>query len=238
MIRAVLLDFGGTLDTDGIHWSEKFWDIYQRLEVNVAKSDYERAYVSAEERMSKEGPTPQATLRSTLKKQLGYQVAFLRRLRHLEGENDDRALAATMADECYRDVLRTIAAAKPHLRELAGRYRLGLVSNFNGNLERVCRELEISGYFSTLVDSALVGVAKPDPAIFGIALRHLDVPAENSLMLGDSYDRDIVPAKQAGCTTVWLRGRSWRMPESSALADFTISTLAELPGVLLGLGKE
>ena len=37
-MKAILFDFGGTIDTDGVHWSEKYWDLYEQFSVGVAAS--------------------------------------------------------------------------------------------------------------------------------------------------------------------------------------------------------
>ena len=49
-------------------------------------------------------------------------------------------------------------------------------------------------------------------------------------LVGDSYAKDIVPAKAAGCHTVWMRGEGWTDDEAAdtSAADFTIHRLAEL----------
>ncbi len=229
MITSVIFDFGGTLDTDGIHWSEKFWDIYQRLDIPVTKRQYEVAYVAAERQMSKESVIPSETLLGTIGRQASYQIQHLVGQGVLTSGENQSDLPGLIAGESYTDVLRVIDGAKAVLATLRERYSLGLVSNFTGNLDTVCRELGIAGYFDILIDSSVVGVSKPDPEIFRLALTGMVAEPEECMAIGDSYERDIVPAKKLGCRTVWLEGRSWREPESVDLADYTIHSIAELP---------
>jgi len=83
-------------------------------------------------------------------------------------------------------------------------YRLGVVSNAEG---RVARDLDGAGYaalFETVVDSHLVGVEKPDPAIFRIALERMGVEPESTLFLGDVPAVDVAGARAAGLTAVLL----------------------------------
>jgi putative hydrolase of the HAD superfamily len=83
-------------------------------------------------------------------------------------------------------------------------YRLGVVSNAEG---RVARDLDHAGYaslFETVVDSFLVGVEKPDPAIFGIALERMGLAPETTLYLGDVPAVDVAGARAAGLTAVLL----------------------------------
>jgi HAD superfamily hydrolase (TIGR01509 family) len=231
-LRAIIFDFGGTLDTDGVHWSEKFWEVYQKLGIPVLKPDFERAFVAGEQCLSKEAIAPSDSLMTILRKQAHHQITYLADNGQLGNHVDVPRLEAAISGECYADVTRCISEAAPLLKRLAERYRLALVSNFTGNLEAVCEELGIRRFFAIIVDSAIVGAFKPDPLIFQLALERLLVPPVNCLVIGDSYDRDIVPAKALGCLTTLLLKKSWKEPETTEAADFRISTLSELPGVI------
>jgi putative hydrolase of the HAD superfamily len=76
--------------------------------------------------------------------------------------------------------------------------RMGIVSNFDGRLLRICEGLGIASFFDTIALSARVGHAKPDPRIFQIALGPLDVVAGEALHVGDSEEEDVVGAQSAG----------------------------------------
>ena len=73
-----------------------------------------------------------------------------------------------------------------------------LVSNSEGMLERLFRELGISEHFDLLLDSGLVGLEKPDPRFFQVALDHFQVPAADAIHLGDIFQTDILGARAAG----------------------------------------
>lgn len=73
-----------------------------------------------------------------------------------------------------------------------------LVSNSEGMLDRLFRELGIRDRFDLLLDSGVVGVEKPDRRIFELALSHFDVPAARALHLGDVFATDILGARAAG----------------------------------------
>jgi putative hydrolase of the HAD superfamily len=101
-------------------------------------------------------------------------------------------------------------AAVHLIRSLAARgVRLGVVSNADGSIERqlvdagVCQlgpgpEVEVD----TIIDSGVVGVAKPDPAIFTFALDEMELPAEDVIYVGDTPAVDYVGATAAGIRTV------------------------------------
>jgi putative hydrolase of the HAD superfamily len=85
--------------------------------------------------------------------------------------------------------------------------RLGVVSNSDGRVEQALQAAGLRQYFDVVVDSALVGVEKPDPRIFEAALGALGVAPEEALYVGDLYEIDVVGARAAGIEAVLL-GRS------------------------------
>jgi putative hydrolase of the HAD superfamily len=76
--------------------------------------------------------------------------------------------------------------------------KVAVISNSEGKLDGLFVDLGLRGHFDLVVDSALVGVEKPDPRIFAVALETLGVPADRALHLGDLYATDIVGARAAG----------------------------------------
>lgn len=225
-MKAVLFDFGGTIDTDGIHWSEKFREYYEQFGIDVDKKQFENAFVQSERMILQYADLPKLTFYQTLHKQFVLQFIVLK----LEDESD---LLKQMIDACYQDVVHVIEKARKVLDALQPKYVMGVVSNFYGNLEVVCKEFKLDGYFKTMIDSAVVGLRKPDPAIWNLAIGRLDVSPKNTVVIGDSYDRDIVPAKKLGCSTIWLKGKSWTTTGSTDAADHTVARLEEIKKILL-----
>jgi putative hydrolase of the HAD superfamily len=77
-----------------------------------------------------------------------------------------------------------------------------------------------------------VRLSKPDPAIFLCAADRLGLPPSSIMMVGDSFDRDIRPAKTVGMQTAWLEGAVGRDCPAPALADLRLRALADLPAAL------
>ena len=225
-MNAALFDFGGTIDTNGIHWSEKYCQLYRQFDVQRSKHDIEQAFVESERNMAGDKTLRTATMHETLKKQLGLQFSLL----YLKGED---VLLKSMLEHCYKDVRQTIAKAKIILHKLQKKYTLGVVSNFYGNLEVVLKEFELDKVFATAIDSEVVGARKPDPHIFMFALNNLHALPRETYVVGDSYERDILPSKQIGCTTIWLEGKSWSTPPSTTAADYTINSLEGVVDILM-----
>jgi len=82
--------------------------------------------------------------------------------------------------------------------------RLGIVSNSDGRVEEALTAAGVRHYFDVVVDSALAGVEKPDPAIFRAALDALGVAAEEAVYVGDLYEVDVLGANAAGMPAVLL----------------------------------
>lgn len=224
-MRAILFDFGGTIDTDGVHWSERYWELYTRFNLKVTKPEYEESFLDSEKLMAADEKLRHATFKETLDRQLFLQFESL----HLRTDSLTRG---RMVAECYGEVKETISRATRILHELKSRYKLGVVSNFYGNLDTVCAEFGLDRLFDVKIDSAVAGIRKPDPAIFALALTQLGVRGKETYIVGDSYDRDIVPGKRIGCTTIWLKGTSWSVPPSTIAADHVITKFNELTTIL------
>ncbi len=110
------------------------------------------------------------------------------------------------------DPFAAIDGAAAQLRRLrAAGFRLGIVSNANGQLEaellrhRICsREGRDCTAVDVVIDSAVVGVEKPDPAIFALALDALGLSAKDCVYLGDSTYFDVRGARAAGIEVLHL----------------------------------
>ena len=138
-------------------------------------------------------------------------------------------------------MLRVLEVSRPVIAKLAERYPLVLVSNFYGNIETILADFHLQ-YFKHIVESAVVGVRKPDPQIFQLgvdALRKVtgktadELPASDIVVVGDSFSKDIVPATKIGCQTVWVKGIGWGNEEvDESVPTHIIYNIAELPQVL------
>jgi len=137
----------------------------------------------------------------------------------------------TLAEAHQRVGLWTVAieGAVATVRALkeAG-HRLGVVSNAEGRVERDLEGAGYAGLFETVVDSHVVGVEKPDPEIFRIAMERMSVAPETAVYLGDVPAVDVAGARAAGLTPVLLDRH-----DLYANADVPrLRSIAELPGWL------
>lgn len=229
MKKALLFDFGGTLDTDGIHWSEKFFEVYNHFHIPVAKAEFREAFIYSERTIANL-IKPDFGLKQTLKAQIKYQLEYLTKNNLLEEDFSQNINELT--DYCYSSVIENVEITKEILNQLSNEYLLVLISNFYGNVETVLAELSLKKYFASIVDSAVVGIRKPDPKIFEIALNELGVNPNDAVMIGDSYTNDIVPAKLIGCKTIWINNKGWNNPTDIKDADSIIKSIKEIPNTL------
>ena len=106
--------------------------------------------------------------------------------------------AEPQAWQLYPEARRTLAAL--HARG----YRLGVISNFDARLFGLLDGLDIGHFFDPIVASTRAGAAKPEPAIFHKALAECDLQPQEALHIGDSYELDIVGARNTGLTPVLI----------------------------------
>ncbi len=207
--RAFLFDYGGTLDTGGRHWGKVLWAAWQQSGVPVDETRFREAYVYAERTMDREAVIqPGDTFRQTLETKLQLELDYVGQPDHLQ----------RVLDIVYRQTLRHTDHSREVLRQLAERCPLVLVSNFYGNIRTVLQEFDLDGLFLQVIESAVVGIRKPDPRIFLLGVEALGLRASEVAVVGDSMANDILPARQAGCKTIWLRGEQWE----NSMVDETI----------------
>lgn len=220
MIQGIIFDYGGTIDTNAVHWSEVLWEGYQHVGIPVNKEEFRQSYVFAERALAKHPYIlPEHNFLDLLTIKCDLETSDLVNRGAWQVTDAERKMKSdAVATYCYRYVWLVLEVSRPVIAELAKHYPLVLVSNFYGNIETILRDFHLNDYFQHIVESAVVGIRKPDPRIYQLgvdALRHItgktatELPARDILVVGDSYQKDIVPATSIGCQTVWLRGKGW-----------------------------
>jgi putative hydrolase of the HAD superfamily len=146
----------------------------------------------------------------------------------------DRILASQFAAdawELYPDVEPMLKAVRA-----IGGVKVGIVSDWGSNLRSIIAQLDLDRYLDFVLPSGGVGVAKPNPAFFRMALERAAVAADEALMVGDSYRADVRGAWGAGMDAAWLdRHEGIRItPVDEPLPTDVriIRTLDELPDIV------
>ena len=217
---AILFDYGGTLDSDGEHWLDRFYELYRNIGLDLPESEIKRAFYHADRMSYSNSKVVQWGLRPLMEYHVHLQFEALD-LNDGGREKEMAEIFCSRSEDAMRQSTEILARLK-------NRYRLGLVSNFYGNLSILCREAGWSDFLDPILDSAQVGVSKPEPEIFQMALRKLDLLPVQVIFIGDSYERDMIPAREAGMKTIWLKGTHPRIPLNAGPVDATILSLSEL----------
>lgn len=163
---------------------------------------------------------------------IGKDVAYPEfvRLLGLTGVSSDELL------EDYRQHYAEFASFSPGALETvraidADGRRIGIVSNGNARVQNAKIDaLGLRPYLDVVVISEAVGLRKPDPAIFALAVEQLRVDTGSTLFVGDNPEVDIVGAARAGLQTAWFRNGATWPEELTPRADVEIDALPELLG--------
>lgn len=204
-IKAVAFDFGGTLDVPGMHWFDFFLSLFESelTLCGISRELYWNAYVYGERQMEKHGIPHDTNFRDTLACKLNYQLEYIAGCSELN-LNKLPALKEIVASRGVPQIESNLQKAVILLEKLSKRYDLSIVSNYYGNLEAVLKDYGIYGYLNRLVDSTIVGLRKPDSAIWKMAIDQSGAQPENFLIIGDSMKNDIRPAQTLGCPTILI----------------------------------
>ncbi len=192
----MLFDFGGTLDADGIHWAPRFHSAYQAAGGGLDYPRFEACFQEADRELE----------RLPGIRGLGFRAMIEAQARLVCGLAPDgaRVEPGAMAASFHAAAVATVARNRPVLERLSRGHRLGVVSNFTGNLDICLEELELRRCFEVVTDSALARVTKPDRRIFTETLERFGVPPAGAWMVGDNFESDIRPAVALGMRTCWL----------------------------------
>jgi putative hydrolase of the HAD superfamily len=230
-IEVVLLDVGGTLISMDFSWVQE--ELRSRG-IRCSRAQLERAEAAARPTVSREN----AALLERGRPQLGFErflALWFERLGILLGTGglEPVRLATELSPilrppgHSYRlwsAVLPGVEEALSDLTQMG--LRLAVVSNSDGTVERSLTDHELRGYLEVVVDSAVVGMEKPDTGIFAHAMTAMRCSPEVTLHVGDMYFADVVGARGAGAHAVlldpyddWLDADCPRLPDLAAVRD-------------------
>ncbi len=220
--KAILFDFGGTLDSDGIPWKERFYALYHQVGIDWDLVSFERFFYASDDSLTEERLG-----------EVGYEAMLFEHVCRVlrNGDRYNRLLAGRISRDFYSDSLYYLQRNKALLQRLSEHYRLGIVSNFYGNLDFLCGEIGYAEVFSVIIDSARIGFAKPHASIFRSALERLDCVPEKAIFVGDNPTRDMAGARALSMPHIWLNANSDLKP--CCEGDPVIRSLVELEHILL-----
>ena len=231
MIKVVFFDFYYTLCVWGQSLEPRLRKITERYGFEVDPERYVKARENLYAEASGSDPTTHSLL-GTMQEIIGSYCEFIKGLgvqEHVEQIawellQSEHSLFAASAATLYDDAIPTLE----HLRD-AG-FKLAIVSNWDTPLDPLTERLGIAHYFDAITAShdARVKSAKPDPHIFNYTLAKVGVSAAEVVHVGDTYEADIVGARNAGIRPILIDRDGSQVGKWGE----TIRSLSELPGLL------
>lgn len=233
-IKVIAFDYGGTLDLPGIHWFNFLWNIVSTklaAKISVTKEEFWDAYVYGERKLEGDPIPADTDLFNNLLIKSRYEIEYLvNNIKNISIGNADELenVAFTLASTVTDIIINGNYPESRHiLSELHNKYDIYIVSNYYGNLKTILEEAGFIPYISKFFDSTTVGIRKPDPGIWQLAIDASGLNAQQILVVGDSMKNDIAPAKSLGCQTAWLTNEP-----TDDYEGIVITKLADLPGLL------
>ncbi len=240
-INALLFDFGGTLDGPA-HWLDRFLAQYRAAGIEITRAELDPAFDHAT-RIGY-GATRIITrfgLTDLVRFLVGHQFEYLRQsgapkvraLLDAGGAKGRHRIVEAITASFVRETSRGLDHSREVIAALQGRFKMGVVSNFYGNLDRILADARLERFFDAVADSSRVGIFKPEPGIFEVALKKMHCAPESTAVIGDSLGKDCAPAHKLGMRTVWMCTDLNRpVPEGAdAVADITIDSIDQVAAI-------
>jgi putative hydrolase of the HAD superfamily len=164
-----------------------------------------------------------------------YRVEVFAKALDSQGKGVDQDAARFLSAEfesTRRARQRLLVGAREVLSELAPSYSLALLTNGAPDLQR--EKIGASGLeplFRAIAVSGEHGIGKPKPEIFHRLLGELGVSPTEAVMVGNSLERDIAGARNAGIRSIWIRVPGSE-EHAEVVPDHTITALSEIPAIL------
>ena len=190
MLKGVIFDWGGVLMRTVDPSGRRKWE--RKLDLPLYTVD-RVVHGSRSWKQAQSGIISDAEYWADVADQLGLDGEALAEFRH----------DYFSGDRLDEEVVRFI-------RDLRPRFKTALLSNASPRLHELLDALEVTDLFDVIVVSGVVGVQKPDPAIYRLVLKRLGLrPAETIFV--DDFTRNIEVAQELGMETLHFRaGMKWR----------------------------
>ena len=217
--RAVFLDAGNTLWHSPATPPEILRGALRSLGVQVAMERAEEAYRKAVELLQADWdaletsgvPTDPSAIEALM-------LRFTEETAGALGVGLEVGEFHRLTEEGFRGSRRLYADTEPVLQELHGAYKLAIVSNGVDQVES-SRRLGIDHYFEEIIGSLHVGLRKPMPEIFNLALSALGIGSAEVVMVGDDWEADVVGARAVGIKALHIVRDGGPSPGPGAITD-------------------
>lgn len=193
MIDTVLFDFVNTIafltpskEDILIEYSEKEFGTL------ISKEQVQKAYLSADDLM----PYSSVNIKTSDKKRAFYDKYNKELFASLQINGSEKfydyyhsVKKEWVLDDCVLDLLKFLKSKK---------ISIGIISNFDNNLNDILENLKIKNMFDFVAISAKIGLEKPDIEFYKYAKKVYNIDIKTAIYVGDSYSLDYIPSKKAG----------------------------------------
>jgi 2-haloalkanoic acid dehalogenase type II len=225
-IKAVILDFGGTLSEGDIDWDPyhiAIQEILTRRGFQVDMLNIRKAISKALQVLAK--------VRAQGRERTFEEVYsdFLGNLGIPPNEGLLEALHAAFRTHYKTEYLPCVEEV---LKKLSSKYKVALLSNtMSDHPKLLLHESGYDKYFDYILCSRDVGVRKPNPEVFSFILNKLGIKPEETVHVGDSVEADMYGARDSGITGIWIKTRN-----QPPWSGYAIGSVCELPALLRRMG--
>lgn len=224
MLKAVFFDFGGTLmdaESDRRAHLEIIKEVKKRYCLNHSLEDLVRKFEHALFVYS-----PERAKRWIKAEEIITEFFHL-----LVGDQLDTKWLWNTYFDAHRVYCRLFPDAKHTIEEIKRlKLHTGIISDIDDDYFYFqVKQFSMDGAFDSITTSDEVGVGKPNPRIFEVALAKARCDSGEAVYVGDSFERDVVGAKKVGMYTIWYKG------DTSELANWVVQELSEIPPIVTQL---
>ncbi len=200
-IKAILFDFGGTLDNDGSDWMVRYHKLISDITGNIAWEQFTQFTRKAADAMCEHTDIATLSMEDTARRLCSgiHQVMSNEATICTPKWNVD-----ILSDEFIKSSHKYLQRNYKVLSQLKERYALGCISNNWGNVSGWCKQFGYDEFFDIMIDSALVDSVKPEGKIFKVALNELGLAANECAYVGDNFTCDVYGSYNAGLRPVWI----------------------------------
>ena len=243
-VKAIFFDFGGTLmdsESDIIAHINMMKDIAQKYKISASPEEMADKYNSFifTKKMTLLDSDSNKKSFSPLRESTRRAVRKIFSFYHIEPPEEDMNWFSKVYLKNHRKYLKLFPETLDVIQKIRNidSIHIGIISDIDTDYQKFQFDaFGITHLFDSITTSEEVQSYKPGKYIFNVALKKADCRGTESIMIGDSYEKDIIGGKNMGMTTIWINKFSGDDADMDK-ADFVVKDLKEISPILGGLIK-
>lgn len=218
-VKAVILDFGGTLSDGKLDWNP----YHENIRNYLVGQGY--SYPMNELKRELRGALAELNRVRAKGKEMVFEEVYGIFLSNLGVRYNDEMLEYLHNNFRKHYDTEFFPCVESVLSTLSSKYKVALLSNTMSDQPiRLIKAAGLDKYFDVMHCSSMLGIRKPNPEIFKIVLNDLGVQPENTVHVGDDVEADMFGAREVGITGVWIKTKDQPLWNGHALRS-----ICELP---------